>query len=535
MMKNMCNIHKMTGLLAICITGSLLLAGCRKNDGDYNYQNQLKQFDGTIYDFLKQQQQYDSFLLAANLVHRTDLLKNKDSLLTVFAPTDASFRQAIDNMNTLRTIQGRPLMGLSGLPVDQLDSLVCRYIIRGKVGADSMQLQDGITLNTIDDYPMHGKLNRTTAEGYVKGGPGVIQFSDTKHVIYTNRWSNTSTVAIDINTKNGYVNVLEKDHMFGFDEFISRMNPTYSTPWSGEPMFIPGTIGLEMFDRGGEGVAYHDRSRGNAGGQFRPAEDVDITTAENNSYKVGWTETDEWMKYTIQIMETGDYDMLLRYGSAGDNGRLHLELDGVRIPGSSLLLSGTGDWSNYRDVHTTLRLPEGKHVLTVYYDYAYYDLRFIKFMPKGRPIPIPGCVQLEDYNPGGEGVGYHNTTDHNDGGQYKPDDGVGIAFAPHEGGGYVIGWTRAGEWLEYDVDVKTTGFYNAVTMMGTAESSKKTFHIEFDGTDVTGQVSAINTGGYDKRTAITTPVHLTKGKHKMRFVMDTGGYDVKSVTFKLVI
>lgn len=527
------NRNIMLSLLACCMAAILLPIGCRKNDGDYNYQNQLKAFDGTIYDFLHQQQQYDSFLLATDLVHRSDLLKNKDSLFTVFAPSDASFRQALENMNTLRGIQGRPLMNLSALPAEQLDSLVCRYIIRGKWAADKMKLQDGVILWTVDDYPMHGKLNQTTAEGQVQGGPGVIEFSDTKKVIYTNRWSNTNTVAIDINTKNGYVNVLEKDHMFGFDEFIARMNPTNSYPWTGEPMWIPGTIGLEMFDRGGEMVAYHDRSRDNYGGQFRPAESVDIANAENG-YKIGWTETDEWMNYTVQVAETGDYDMILRFGTNNGDGRLHLNLDGRFVQGSQLFLANTGGWDRYTDIRSVVKLEEGKHVLTLYYDYASYDLRFIKLMPKNRPIPIPGLVQLEDYNPGGEGVGYHNTTTHNDGGQYRPDDGVGIAYAPHEGGGYVIGWTRAGEWLEYDVDVKTSGFYNVTTLIGTAESSKKTFHIEFGGVDVTGPVSAVNTGGYDKRTAVTVSVHLTKGKQKMRFVMETGGYDVKSVAFKLV-
>lgn len=527
------NRRIMSGLLAVGMAVILLPTGCKKNNGDYRYQNQLKQFNGTIYDFLRQQQQYDSFLMAADRVHRSELLKNKDSLYTVFAPSNASFQQAVENMNTLRDIQGRPLMNLGSVPAEQLDSLVCRYIIRGKIAADSMKLQDGLTLLTVDNYPMHGKLNLTTSEGYVQGGPGVIEFSDTKRVIYTNRWSNTNTVAIDINTQNGYVNVLEKDHMFGFDEFISRMNPTNSYPWTGEPMWIPGTIGLEMFDRGGEMVAYHDKSGGNYGGQFRPAENVDITNAENG-YKIGWTETDEWMKYTVQVAETGDYDMLLRFAASNANGRLHLELDGRVVTGSQLFLPNTGAYDRYNDIRSVVRMEEGKHVLTLYYDYASYDLRFIKLMPKDRPIPIPGCVQLEDYNLGGEGVGYHNTTTNNDGGEYRPNDGVGIAFAPHEGGGYVIGWTRAGEWLEYDVDVKTTGFYNVTTMIGTSESNKKTFHIEFGGVDVTGPVSAVNTGGYDKRTPVTVSVHLTKGKQKMRFIMDTGGYDVKSVAFKLV-
>lgn len=221
-------------LLALCICVVLLYGGCKKDSGYYGYQNQLQEFDGTTYDFLKNEHQYDSFLLAVERVHLTDTLKN--GLYTVFAPTDASFKQAIENMNTLRTIQGRAHMYINTVPYEQLDTLVCRYFVRDTFSSHVMTLQDGLGLTTIRyNYPMHGKFKRTDAEGHVSGGPGVITYSDTKGVIYTNRWSNATTVALDIVTKNGYVNVLEKDHMFGFDEFIPRMNPTVSSPWNDYP------------------------------------------------------------------------------------------------------------------------------------------------------------------------------------------------------------------------------------------------------------------------------------------------------------
>ena len=45
--------------------------------------------------------------------------------------------------------------------------------------------------------------------------------------------------------------------------------PAASSPYSGTPAAIPGQINAETFDNGGEGVAYHDTSAGNAGGQAR--------------------------------------------------------------------------------------------------------------------------------------------------------------------------------------------------------------------------------------------------------------------------
>ena len=39
-----------------------------------------------------------------------------------------------------------------------------------------------------------------------------------------------------------------------------------------------------------------------------------------------------------------------------------------------------------------------------------------------KPLSVPGRIQAEDYNLGGEGVAYHDTTPGNTGGAYRQDD-----------------------------------------------------------------------------------------------------------------
>lgn len=524
------NIKLLPVMLLACLSVLLLHPGCKKDKGYYNYENPKKEFDGSTYEFLQEQHQYDSFLLAVARVQLTDSLKS--GLYTVFAPTNASFKQAVDNMNTLRKIQRRDQLYISTVPYEQLDSLVCRYIIRDTFSSRSMVLQDGIALPAVRyNYPMQGKFARTDAEGHVNGGPGVITYSDTKGVIYTNRWSKTTTVAIDIVTKTGLVNVLEKDHMFGFDEFIARMNPTASSPWNEFPFYIPGVIGLEQYNRGGNKVAYLDFSLNNQGGQYRPAEHVDITTVDEGGFKVGWTETGEWMDYTVDVTETGAYVMILRYGTSNANGRLHLEMDSKPVVGSALILPSSGSFATYRDISSTIQLTAGRHILKIYYDYANFDLRFLKFLRVDAPMTIPGVICLEDYDQGGEGVAYHDTNPQNTGGRYRPNEGVDIAFSKNEGGGYQIGWTESGEWMNYTVNVKETGYYNVFILVGTTRDDGK-FHIDFDGLDATGSLKVPNTTDYHKRQNVKASIYLTKGMHQMRFFFETGGFDVKSVTFR---
>lgn len=517
-------------ILFACIAVILLYTGCRKDKGYYDYSNESKTFEGNTYEFLREQHQYDSFLLAAERVHLTDSLKAGG--YTVFAPSDASFKQAIENMNTLRRIQNREFMYINSLPYEQLDTLMCRYIIRDTVSSGRMQLQDGIQLTAVRyGYPMHGKFSRTDAEGHVGGGPGVLTYSDTKGVIYTNRWSRTTTVAIDIQTSTGIVNVLEKDHMFGFNEFILRMNPTVSSPWNEFPFFIPGVVGLEQYNRGGNKVGYRDFSLNNQGGQYRPAEQVDIATSEEGGLKVGWTETDEWMDYTVDVTETGTYDMTLRYGTPNDNGRLHLEMDGKPVVGSALIMPASGSYQTFRDITSTVQLTAGRHLMRVYFDFAVYDLRYLKFIRKGVPMPIPGVITLEDYDTGGEGVAYHDANTGNNGNKYRSGEGVDIDFSRNDGGGFQVGWTETGEWMNYTVNVKETGLYTASILVGTNRDDGK-FHISFDGQDVTGSLAVPNTTDHHKRKVVSSSVYLTKGVHVMQFYVENGGFDVKSATFR---
>src|SRR5207247_6038602 len=46
------------------------------------------------------------------------------------------------------------------------------------------------------------------------------------------------------------------------------------SPYGGTPWAMPGVVQAENFDVGGEGVAYHDTTPGNQGGQYRM--DVDF-------------------------------------------------------------------------------------------------------------------------------------------------------------------------------------------------------------------------------------------------------------------
>jgi hypothetical protein len=63
--------------------------------------------------------------------------------------------------------------------------------------------------------------------------------------------------------------------------------------------------------------------------------------------------------------------------------------------------------------------------------------------PYAGVIQLPGFIQAENFDNGGEGIAYHDTSAGNTGGAYRTDN-VDIETTGDTGGGYDIGWTDVG-------------------------------------------------------------------------------------------
>jgi endo-1,4-beta-D-glucanase Y len=144
------------------------------------------------------------------------------------------------------------------------------------------------------------------------------------------------------------------------------------------------------------------------------------------------------------------------------------------------------------------------------------------------PSAIPGKIEVENYDLGGNNLAYFDTSPGNQGGAYRNDD-VDIEATTDAGGGYNIGYTATGEWLKYTVNVTTAGKYDfAVRVASTAAG--KSLHIEMDGVNVTGTIAVPNTGGWQVWQTVTMPnITLSAGQKVMRVVMDTDGFNLNYV------
>lgn len=146
----------------------------------------------------------------------------------------------------------------------------------------------------------------------------------------------------------------------------------------------------------------------------------------------------------------------------------------------------------------------------------------------GTALSIPGKIEAENFNLGGTGVAYTDGSAANEGGAYRTGR-ADIEVCADNGGGYDVGWTAAGEWLEYTVEVTASGQYDFQTRVAT-QNSGKSFYITIDGTNVTGTINVPNTTGWQKWQTVTAGnISLSQGIKKMRIVFTTGDFNINYV------
>jgi uncharacterized protein involved in high-affinity Fe2+ transport len=313
-----------------------------------------------------------------------------------------------------------------------------------------------------------------------------------------------------------------------------------STPFTGTAFAIPGSFEAEDFDRGGEGVAYHDNVPGNAGGQYRPNEDVDIIVSSDSAgggFVVNNFETGEWLEYSINVQTATNYDIELRVASAFTNSAFHVEIDDVDVTGR-ISVPNTGSWSAFQWVGKKgVALMPGQHVLKVVTDQQYFDfnsVRVLQTLPStpftGTPIAIPGSFEAENFDLGGESAAYHDNVPGNAGGQYRPNEDVDIIVSSDSAsGGFVVNNFETGEWLNYTVNVQNATNYD-IELRVSSQFSTSAFHVEIDGQNVTGSIVVPNTGNWNTFQWVGKKgIALTAGQHVLKVFADQQYFNLNSV------
>jgi hypothetical protein len=148
-----------------------------------------------------------------------------------------------------------------------------------------------------------------------------------------------------------------------------------------------------------------------------------------------------------------------------------------------------------------------------------------------RTIPAVGSVvQAENFNDGGEGVAYHDTTTKNDGRQYRTTVGVDISTCNDTNGGYCVNKFARGEYLDYYIRVPTAGVYDC-DFRGRSSSGGGVIGLEVNGIAQADNTIVVPASGGAWGTITTPAVRLPAGVVHLRVACRAAGTDGSAGSF----
>jgi chitinase len=145
---------------------------------------------------------------------------------------------------------------------------------------------------------------------------------------------------------------------------------------------------------------------------------------------------------------------------------------------------------------------------------------------QGTITSLPGRLEAERYDVGGQGVAFSDNTAGNSGNNFRTDD-VDVEACTE--GGSNVGYIADGEWLEYTVNFTSAGLYKLdVRVASTTAGTSLT--IEIPGS-ATSTVNVPNTGGWQTWQTVTlNNVNVTAGQKIVRLNFK-GGMNINYVDF----
>jgi len=151
---------------------------------------------------------------------------------------------------------------------------------------------------------------------------------------------------------------------------------------------IPGTVYATNYDLGQLGYAYNDvdyqnisGSSYNSGWSYRN-DGVDIEPCydfSSNGFNVGWIATGDWLNFTLDVTQSGLYDINFNIAALNAGGKILLSLEGQFLT-SALDVPVTGGWQNWQYFTAkNIFFPSGRHTLKVQFFNGGFNFSSMEF------------------------------------------------------------------------------------------------------------------------------------------------------------
>ncbi len=164
--------------------------------------------------------------------------------------------------------------------------------------------------------------------------------------------------------------------------------PEPQKPFGGKAWAVPGKIEAENFDEPGTGRgagvdSYSENDSENHGdSDYRDGTGVDLYKKATGVI-VGYNQSGEWLEYTVNVKEAGDYTVYASVATDNTSAGFSLSIDGE--PLAEIPVSGSS-WEDFVKVKANVTLPAGEHILRFEVTGDWFDIDYINFVA-GKDAP----------------------------------------------------------------------------------------------------------------------------------------------------
>jgi endoglucanase len=231
----------------------------------------------------------------------------------------------------------------------------------------------------------HKKLESTA------GPLAALKSADYDYLLwYWNGEAAKPTVDFAVNALTSMANNLRIDrcvfHRDVIDALFRQPFTDARLPFAGN--LIPGLIYAVNYDLGKNLVAYRDigyQNTGsggwNNGGKYRN-DGVDIEACADfpsNGYNVGWIESGEYLMYTVQVNQSGTYNLSLRAAGNAAGGMVQLRWDLLPLT-PFVSIPATGGWQQWQSIELgQYALTAGTHTLGLFLYVGGFNVNLLDF------------------------------------------------------------------------------------------------------------------------------------------------------------
>ena len=338
------------------------------------------------------------------------------------------------------------------------------------------------------------------------------------------------------------------DKLFHNTDGSIQLVNTFGTPFKGVTRTVKETantteialvLEAEDFNDGGKTYGYMDRDDTERN-VYRPTAGMTIEARAGGVYNLGSLESKEFTRYTIHVEKAGLYDVDCYVASQNNGGRFHLNINGVNKTGT-VSVTGNGGWGDGGFAKLTVpNVPfnAGENLFELRIENGGFNIdrfEFRKAQPyAGTPFKennVPGKIEAEDFDNGGQGVAYYDSTPTNQGGyNYRAGERVDIE---NSAGSVHISHTSSGEWIKYTLNVTVSGIYDVTIRVATGNGGSGSLSLTFDDVTEYQSLSAVSANWNTYTTVTQHDVELMKGVHVMTMTVG-GNINIDWYEFELI-